>query len=73
MIVWLHRKCLGGELWQVWVNSFLFFPVPLQRKPTAPNDLRAPSKTKDTLHPPGRAGPRAAGGEFDNPPQILVT
>ncbi|XP_042264972.1 ankyrin repeat and SAM domain-containing protein 1A-like isoform X4 [Thunnus maccoyii] len=32
-----------------------------QRKPTAPNDLRAPSKTKDSLHPPGRAGPRASG------------
>uniref|UniRef100_UPI0037E87840 ankyrin repeat and SAM domain-containing protein 1A-like isoform X2 n=1 Tax=Semicossyphus pulcher TaxID=241346 RepID=UPI0037E87840 len=32
-----------------------------QRKPTAPNDLRAPSKTKDTLHPPGRVGPRASG------------
>ncbi|XP_041800932.1 ankyrin repeat and SAM domain-containing protein 1A-like isoform X2 [Chelmon rostratus] len=32
-----------------------------QRKPTAPNDLRAPSKAKDTLHPPGRAGPRATG------------
>ncbi|XP_018529901.1 ankyrin repeat and SAM domain-containing protein 1A isoform X2 [Lates calcarifer] len=32
-----------------------------QRKPTAPNDLRAPSKTKDTLHPPGRAGHRASG------------
>ncbi|XP_033484469.1 ankyrin repeat and SAM domain-containing protein 1A isoform X1 [Epinephelus lanceolatus] len=26
-----------------------------QRKPTAPNDLRAPSKTKDTLHPHPRA------------------
>ncbi|XP_056240787.1 ankyrin repeat and SAM domain-containing protein 1A-like isoform X5 [Seriola aureovittata] len=32
-----------------------------QRKPTAPNDLRAPSKTKDTLHPPGRAGRWASG------------
>ncbi|KAG8002523.1 Ankyrin repeat and SAM domain-containing protein 1A [Nibea albiflora] len=32
-----------------------------QRKPTAPNDLRAPSKTKDTLHPPGQAGPRVPG------------
>ncbi|XP_034551894.1 ankyrin repeat and SAM domain-containing protein 1A isoform X3 [Notolabrus celidotus] len=32
-----------------------------QRKPTAPNDLRAPSKTKDSLHPPGRSGPRASG------------
>ncbi|XP_076596974.1 ankyrin repeat and SAM domain-containing protein 1A isoform X3 [Chaetodon auriga] len=32
-----------------------------QRKPTAPNDLRAPSKAKDTLHPPGRVGPRATG------------
>ncbi|XP_044206966.1 ankyrin repeat and SAM domain-containing protein 1A-like isoform X6 [Thunnus albacares] len=32
-----------------------------QRKPTAPNDLRAPSKSKDSLHPPGRAGPRASG------------
>nr|XP_029133510.1 ankyrin repeat and SAM domain-containing protein 1A isoform X3 [Labrus bergylta] len=32
-----------------------------QRKPTAPNDLRAPSKTKDTLHPPGRVGPKASG------------
>ncbi|XP_019113529.1 ankyrin repeat and SAM domain-containing protein 1A isoform X3 [Larimichthys crocea] len=32
-----------------------------QRKPTAPNDLRAPSKTKDTLHPPGRAGPQVPG------------
>ncbi|XP_037628202.1 ankyrin repeat and SAM domain-containing protein 1A isoform X3 [Sebastes umbrosus] len=32
-----------------------------QRKPTAPNDLRAPSKTKDTLHLPGRASPRAPG------------
>ncbi|KAM9855954.1 ankyrin repeat and SAM domain-containing protein 1A isoform 5-T5 [Aulostomus maculatus] len=31
-----------------------------QQKPTAPNDLRAPSKTKDTLHLPGRAGPQAA-------------
>ncbi|KAM9350813.1 ankyrin repeat and SAM domain-containing protein 1A [Symphorus nematophorus] len=32
-----------------------------QRKPTALNDLRAPSKTRDSLHPPGRAGPRASG------------
>ncbi|XP_053172915.1 ankyrin repeat and SAM domain-containing protein 1A-like isoform X2 [Scomber japonicus] len=32
-----------------------------QRKPTAPNDLRGPSKTKDSLHPPGRAGPRPSG------------
>ncbi|XP_044067421.1 ankyrin repeat and SAM domain-containing protein 1A-like isoform X12 [Siniperca chuatsi] len=32
-----------------------------QRKPTAPNDLRAPSKTKDSLHPPGRVCPRAPG------------
>ncbi|XP_051282837.1 ankyrin repeat and SAM domain-containing protein 1A isoform X9 [Dicentrarchus labrax] len=32
-----------------------------QRKPTAPNDLRAPSKTKDTLHPPGLVGTRAPG------------
>ncbi|XP_073326170.1 ankyrin repeat and SAM domain-containing protein 1A isoform X3 [Pagrus major] len=32
-----------------------------QRKPTAPNDLRAPTKTKDSLHPPGRPGPRAPG------------
>ncbi|XP_040908702.1 ankyrin repeat and SAM domain-containing protein 1A-like isoform X7 [Toxotes jaculatrix] len=32
-----------------------------QRKPTAPNDLRAPSKTRDTLQPPGRVGPRASG------------
>ncbi|XP_029292221.1 LOW QUALITY PROTEIN: ankyrin repeat and SAM domain-containing protein 1A [Cottoperca gobio] len=32
-----------------------------QRKPSAPNDLRAPSKTKDTLQPPGRASPRAPG------------
>nr|XP_043895081.1 ankyrin repeat and SAM domain-containing protein 1A isoform X1 [Solea senegalensis] len=32
-----------------------------QRKPTAPNDLRAPSKTKDTLHPPGLALPRLSG------------
>ncbi|XP_071332934.1 ankyrin repeat and SAM domain-containing protein 1A-like isoform X1 [Trachinotus anak] len=32
-----------------------------QRKPTALNDLRAPSNTKDTLHPPGRAGRRASG------------
>ncbi|XP_029973645.1 ankyrin repeat and SAM domain-containing protein 1A isoform X3 [Salarias fasciatus] len=32
-----------------------------QRKPSAPNDLRAPSKTKDSLHPPGRAGRRASG------------
>ncbi|XP_026223200.1 ankyrin repeat and SAM domain-containing protein 1A isoform X2 [Anabas testudineus] len=30
-----------------------------QRKTTAPNDLRAPSKTKDTLQPPGRVDPRA--------------
>ncbi|XP_054868691.1 ankyrin repeat and SAM domain-containing protein 1A isoform X5 [Amphiprion ocellaris] len=32
-----------------------------QRKPSAPNDLRAPSKTKDSLHPHGRVGSRAAG------------
>ncbi|XP_030589006.1 ankyrin repeat and SAM domain-containing protein 1A isoform X3 [Archocentrus centrarchus] len=32
-----------------------------QHKPSAPNDLRAPSKTKDTLHPPGRAGRGAPG------------
>ncbi|TKS77850.1 Ankyrin repeat and SAM domain-containing protein 1A [Collichthys lucidus] len=32
-----------------------------QHKPTAPNDLRAPSKTKDTLHPPGQAGPQVPG------------
>ncbi|KAM6982793.1 ankyrin repeat and SAM domain-containing protein 1A isoform 4-T4 [Tautogolabrus adspersus] len=32
-----------------------------QRKPTAPNDLRAPSKTKDTLQPPGRVGPKVSG------------
>ncbi|KAG7221596.1 hypothetical protein INR49_017127 [Caranx melampygus] len=32
-----------------------------QRKPTAPNDLRAPSKTNDSLHPPGRVGQRAPG------------
>ncbi|XP_025757106.1 ankyrin repeat and SAM domain-containing protein 1A isoform X5 [Oreochromis niloticus] len=32
-----------------------------QHKPSAPNDLRAPSKTKDTLHPPGRVGPGAPG------------
>lgn len=47
------------------VNLALFFLlVPLQRKPTAPNDLRGQSKTKDSLHPPGRAGPRASGGEL---------
>ncbi|KAM7411599.1 hypothetical protein PAMA_021539 [Pampus argenteus] len=32
-----------------------------QRKPTAPNDLRTPSKTKDSLHPPGQASSRASG------------
>uniref|UniRef100_A0A671YBY7 Ankyrin repeat and sterile alpha motif domain containing 1A n=1 Tax=Sparus aurata TaxID=8175 RepID=A0A671YBY7_SPAAU len=32
-----------------------------QRKPTALNDLRAPTKAKDSLHPPGRPGPRAPG------------
>ncbi|CAN9515336.1 unnamed protein product [Ophioblennius macclurei] len=32
-----------------------------QRKPSAPNDLRAPSKTKDSLQPPGRAGHRTSG------------
>ncbi|XP_039656054.1 ankyrin repeat and SAM domain-containing protein 1A-like isoform X1 [Perca fluviatilis] len=32
-----------------------------QRKPTAPSDLRTPSRTKDTLHPPGRVSPRAPG------------
>ncbi|KAI3357529.1 hypothetical protein L3Q82_015947 [Scortum barcoo] len=32
-----------------------------QGKPTAPNDLRAPSKMKDTLHLPGRAGQRIPG------------
>ncbi|KAM3617907.1 uncharacterized protein V6R79_012503 [Siganus canaliculatus] len=32
-----------------------------QRKPSAPNDLRAPNKTKDTLQPPGRVAPRAPG------------
>ncbi|KAM7404969.1 hypothetical protein PAMP_012268 [Pampus punctatissimus] len=32
-----------------------------QRKPTAPNDLRAPSKAKDSLHPPGQASSRASG------------
>lgn len=36
-----------------------------QRKPAALNDLRAPSKTKDTLHPSGRAAQRAPG---DNSP-----
>ncbi|XP_067383881.1 ankyrin repeat and SAM domain-containing protein 1A-like isoform X4 [Channa argus] len=32
-----------------------------QRKPAAPNDLRAPSKMKDSLHPPGRAAARSTG------------
>nr|XP_023010643.2 ankyrin repeat and SAM domain-containing protein 1A isoform X5 [Maylandia zebra] len=32
-----------------------------QHKPSAPNNLRAPSKTKDTLHPPGRVGPGVPG------------
>ncbi|XP_029362979.1 ankyrin repeat and SAM domain-containing protein 1A isoform X3 [Echeneis naucrates] len=32
-----------------------------QRKPTALNDLSAPSKTKDSLHPPRRAGQQASG------------
>ncbi|KAM8753884.1 ankyrin repeat and SAM domain-containing protein 1A isoform 2-T2 [Acanthopagrus schlegelii] len=32
-----------------------------QRKPSALNDLRAPTKAKDSLHPPGRPGPRAPG------------
>ncbi|KAK5894987.1 hypothetical protein CesoFtcFv8_011623 [Champsocephalus esox] len=32
-----------------------------QRKPSAPNDLRAQSKTKDTLHPPERSSPRTPG------------
>ncbi|KAM9752226.1 ankyrin repeat and SAM domain-containing protein 1A isoform 4-T4 [Menidia menidia] len=33
-----------------------------QRKPSAPpNDLRAPSKMKDSLHPPARVPPRAPG------------
>ncbi|XP_038578020.1 ankyrin repeat and SAM domain-containing protein 1A-like isoform X5 [Micropterus salmoides] len=32
-----------------------------QRKPSTPNDLRAPSKTRDSLQPPGRVGPRAPG------------
>ncbi|XP_029911138.1 ankyrin repeat and SAM domain-containing protein 1A isoform X3 [Myripristis murdjan] len=34
-----------------------------QRKPTAPNDLRPPGRTKDTLQPPGPgwAGPQGAG------------
>ncbi|KAK5863879.1 hypothetical protein PBY51_000872 [Eleginops maclovinus] len=32
-----------------------------QRKPSAANDLRAHSKTKDTLHPPGRSSPRTPG------------
>ncbi|XP_008300882.1 ankyrin repeat and SAM domain-containing protein 1A isoform X3 [Stegastes partitus] len=32
-----------------------------QRKPSAPNDLRAPSKTQDSLHPHGRVAPRAPG------------
>ncbi|XP_074537154.1 ankyrin repeat and SAM domain-containing protein 1A isoform X3 [Halichoeres trimaculatus] len=34
-----------------------------QRKPTAPNDLRASNKMKDSLHPPGRVGPRASGDQ----------
>ncbi|XP_051805687.1 ankyrin repeat and SAM domain-containing protein 1A isoform X4 [Acanthochromis polyacanthus] len=42
-------------------SAFLSFSIPLQRKPTAPNDLRAPSKTKDSLHPHGRVGSRAPG------------
>lgn len=51
---------------------FLFFLcVALQRKPAALNDLRAPSKTKDTLHPSGRAAQRAPGGESDLHPQLL--
>lgn len=53
--------------------SIFFSSVPLQRKPSTPNDLRAPSKTRDSLQPPGRVGPRAPGGEFDHCPQILVT
>ncbi|XP_037540685.1 ankyrin repeat and SAM domain-containing protein 1A [Nematolebias whitei] len=33
-----------------------------QRKPSAlPNDLRPPSKTKDSLHPPAGMGPQAPG------------
>ncbi|XP_034394095.1 ankyrin repeat and SAM domain-containing protein 1A-like isoform X7 [Cyclopterus lumpus] len=32
-----------------------------QRKPSGPNDQRAPSKTRDTLHLPGRGSPRPAG------------
>lgn len=54
------------------MKSFPFFffspSVPLKRKPTAPNDLRAPGKTKDSLHPPARVGQRAPGGEFDHCP-----
>ncbi|KAM6977178.1 ankyrin repeat and SAM domain-containing protein 1A isoform 2-T2 [Aplochiton taeniatus] len=35
--------------------------LPQKRKPTAPNNLRAPGQSKDTLHPPGPAVPGRTG------------
>ncbi|XP_029994421.1 ankyrin repeat and SAM domain-containing protein 1A isoform X5 [Sphaeramia orbicularis] len=35
--------------------------LPQRQKPTAPNNLRAPNKKKDSLHPPGRTGQRVPG------------
>lgn len=45
-------------------KTFFCFALSNQHKPTAPNDLRDPTKTKDTLHPTGLRGPQAPGGEF---------
>lgn len=55
----------------VWLKPFFLFYF-FQHKPTAPNDLRDPTKTKDSLHPTGWMGPEAAGGEFDHWLQILA-
>ncbi|XP_041860025.1 ankyrin repeat and SAM domain-containing protein 1A-like isoform X1 [Melanotaenia boesemani] len=35
--------------------------LPQHKPPAPPNDLKAPSKMKDTLHPPARMGPQAPG------------
>lgn len=55
----------------MWLKHFSLFPLSIQHKPTAPNDLRDPTKTKDTLHPTGWMGPQAPGGRFEHCLQIL--
>lgn len=51
--------------------SVLLTYFSFQHKPTAPNDLRDPTKTKDSLHPTGWMGPEAPEGEFDHWLQII--